>query len=763
MTQELSASSLAFANRAQDGTALGTRGWLIAIALFAITLGLYARTSGFDFINYDDQAYVHTNANILGGFTLNNFHRAMTATINGNWHPLTTLTWLVLASLFGPNPGTFHLTNALLHAINASLFFIFLQKATGRSWLAFFAAALWALHPQRVESVAWISELKDTLCGTMWLACMLAYLHYCRHRSIASYLLVALFLALAIVSKPIAVTLPLVLLLLDYWPINSTAAAPASSATTSATGSAASSNTSWIMRWIEKLPLIAISGAGILIALRIRIAFHLAASSQIYPLNLRLKNLFVSYLAYLRDTFFPIHLSLFYPHPGMVSGASISAISAISAAAVLLLISTAVCIFSRGRRYLFTGWFWFLGTLVPNSGLVQSGDQARADRFSYFPAMGLAILVVWLVNDLLTPRPRLRPPLRPWLRSRLMPVGVAAGIAVAFLLAFLSASYISDWRNTSTLTDHMLRVDPHNYVAMELKAQLLTQAGDHARAIELSERALRIAPNDQIGRIDYAASLSATGRNSEAAAQLFQVLNNDPWDAQAWDALGVVRDVQANEFAAQGKPDLEADYRRRAVTNFQNARRTDPDLYAADEHLATELAAQNKLDDAITVWNQLLTKKPDYAQAQGDLAEALRRKGDFVGATQHFQLAIANGSKNPGWESTLAYLVATNPLMTAIDVQPMIAIAKDACDQTSNKNAGALDAYAACLARVGRFDDAVATAQQGIAVAAAAHQASLAKEIQGHLELYQQNKPYVVGSDKTPEKAPDKAPEKPSN
>jgi len=276
----------------------------IALLVFC-TFALYFRTRHFDFIAYDDQLYVYQNAHVLQGLSLQNLRWASTMLMVGNWHPLTIVAELVISSLFGPTAGAFHLSSAVLHTVNVVLLYTFLRKCTGRAWAAFFTAGLWGLHPLRVESVAWVSELKDVLCGTLWLACMLAYLRYSYHRTIGRFGLVVLLHALALTAKPMAATLPAVLLLLDYWSITQI-------------GAVASKMKWWTARILEKLPLLALSTADMAYAAYTQ-RDYMSPQSTALPTSLRFENALLSYVAYLRDMFFPRNLAVFYPHPAMVN------------------------------------------------------------------------------------------------------------------------------------------------------------------------------------------------------------------------------------------------------------------------------------------------------------------------------------------------------------------------------------------------------------------------------------------------------------
>jgi tetratricopeptide (TPR) repeat protein len=685
--------------------------------IVATTVCLYLPTRHYKFVDFDDHLYVYRNVHVIRGVTLDTLRWAMTAVVVGNWHPLTILTELVIVSLFGPSAGAFHLVNALLHTLNVGLLYAFLRNTTGRSRAAFFVAILWGLHPLRVESVVWISELKDVLCGALWLGCMLMYMRYSRHRTFKGYALVILLLALALLAKPMAATLPALLLLLDFWPLNNC-------------DSPIEKKKWWAFRIAEKLPMFAIAVVDMTFALRTQMVYYSELSSD-YPLRLRITNGLVSYIIYLRDIFFPHHLIIFYPHPALMNQ-TIPLVSAILAGALLLVITLFVLLRAKAQPYLFVGWFWYVGTLVPVIGIVRLGEASHADRYTYLPSIGITLALVWWVSDLLANKPLLR-----------TAAGVA-GLCAAAALAIATSFTASHWQDTNTLFNYTRSVQPDNVMGLTTYCAELWEAGDINQAVEVGKQCITVAPNSDAAHAAYAMALQKAEKFPQAWDQMRAAIVLAPFDDDYWDGLGWIRDHQGARCAATHDP-AEKDFREKAVTDFRVALKYNPDSVDALEHLAFELAALGRLDEAIPVWQKLITISPKFAPGQGDLADALRMKGDLSGAVEHFRAALAAGSKNPSWESQLAYLVATNPQATFADVQPLVSVAKDACDQTHNTDAGALDAYAACLARVGEFDAAVTTAKLGIEQANIAHTPLVAAGIEKRLARYQKQLPWVAG------------------
>jgi Flp pilus assembly protein TadD len=713
MEQQTIHDPIASRSNGQDRT-------LIAL-LVMCTMAVYCRVSHFQFIADDDPLYVSSNLYVLQGFTLHSLRWALTATPNGNWHPLTLWVWMLISTLFGHGPAAFHVVNMLLHALNVVLLYLFLQRSTGRHWPAFFTAFLWGLHPMRVESIAWISELKDVQYAAFWLGTLLVYLDYSRHRTWGRWCLLALVYTLALLSKPMAVTLPEALLLLDFWPLGQTGKPrPAPTAQW------------WSFRILEKIPLVVLCIIDILLQRN-----SLSFDSKSLPFSLRIENALVSYSLYLRDMFAPYHLGVFYPHPGMVThtGPAIPLPEVVAAVGALLLISTLVCLRLRQQPYLAVGWFWFLGTLVPVAGLTQWGEQARADRFTYIPSIGILVALTWFVCDMIPQQIVFRR------------AAVAGGALIAVAFAVVSWFDLGYWQSTDTLFEHLRQIQPNNYLALSMASERL-RSTDSPQSLALGKQAVDIAPYTPAVHLSYGLALQAAGRLEDAAAELQRCVDLDPEQTTAWDVRGLVREEQANQCAKTGDP-REKDFRLRAITDFTNAVKANPANISAMDRLAYQLASLGKLDESIAIWRHAVQMAPGEAQIQGDLADALRVKQDLPEAAAHYHAAIADGSKNPGWETQLAYLVATNPLAAPSDIQPLIAIAKDACDQSHNGSAAALDAYAACLARVGRFNDASAAAQQAITLATAAHEPLVALGIQKRMALYQRGIPYVVGEPTT--------------
>lgn len=488
---------------------------LICATLFLFTGLLYSPVRGHPFVNYDDDSYVTENAHVQSGFSGSTILWALTATEHDNWHPVTWLSHALDCDLYGLRPGAMHATNVLIHAANVVLIFLLLQWATGLTGRSLLVAALFAVHPINVESVAWIAERKNVLSTFFMLVTIGAYAWYARKPDIRRYLAVAAFFALALMSKPMVVTLPCALLLLDFWPLNRVAGW---------TSAAENPQQSFARLAAEKLPLLALSAVDAfltMISQRKGGAIHL-----FLPFGVRLENAIYAYAKYIWNAFWPTRLAVFYPHPGR------SLTSSQLALAVVFLVAVSALVWRfRSRRYLVIGWFWYLGTLVPVLGLVQVGDQAMADRYSYVPLLGIFLMVAFGLSDLADSRQ----------------IGANArralcAVCLAILVAF-SWRQIGYWRSNQALWAHCVAVTGDNvYAEVNLGATLL-QAGRPDLALPHFQNAARINPNDPGTHLNMGATYATIGRNAEALEQYklaLPLIHDKAIAAQANMALGTV-------------------------------------------------------------------------------------------------------------------------------------------------------------------------------------------------------------------------------
>ena len=577
--------------RSRDGAAR-RRLWLaLSLGLSLLTLAGFLPVLRNGFVNFDDPQYVYANPWVRQGVSAAGLRWALTAQVAGNWHPLTLASHMLDVQLFGLNPAGHHLTSLLLHLANVLLLFAVLRRMTGSPWRSAAVAALFAVHPTHVESVAWIAERKDLLCGFFWLLALGAYLRYASAPAAGRYLLVVLALAASLMAKPMAVSLPAVLLLLDFWPLGRWAAGGGEGG--------------WQRRplpgarpWrliVEKLPLLAVAAAAGIVALRTQ-ADPLASGATAPP-ALRWANALTSYATYLGKTLDPRHLTVFYPFAAVPFGRA-------AAAALLLLAITALTVWAARRApYLTVGWLWFLVTLAPVIGVLQVGWQAFADRYTYLPSIGLFLAAVWGVADLagLAGRRFFGRRLFGRRLSGRRPVGdrrlLHAGGAVAFALLLLGLTamtrrQVGTWRDSSTLWNHALEV-AESYLAHTNVAEELRARGDRAGALAHYRAAVRLAPRSPQAYAALGNALRSWGLPAAAQQPLRTALAIDPADERS-------RLILAMSLDDLGRPDL-----------------------------------------AIAELRRVAADHPDSFDAQAGLSDLLRRTGDVQAAAAHRRRAEA--------------------------------------------------------------------------------------------------------------------------
>jgi Flp pilus assembly protein TadD len=471
-------------------------------ALVVLTWLVFGQTLGHEFVNFDDHKYVYENPHVIAGLTAEGVQSAFTEKVSSNWHPLTMLSHMLDAQLFGLHPGWHHFTNLVLHTAAVLLLFGFLRDATGALWQSAFVATIFAIHPLRAESVAWVSERKDVLSGVFFMLTLWAYLHYVRQPKVSRYVVVALLLACGLMAKPMLVTVPLVLLLLDFWPFQRAG--------------------SWWKLVIEKLPLLALSAAASVIALLMQ--SKVLSTIETLSIWRRLANGLLSYLTYIVQLFWPMKLSPFYPHPMDLLNPGVAIFS------LLLLIgaTTAALLFARTRRYILVGWLWYLIMLLPVLGILQVGLQAHADRYTYLPHIGLYLVVAWGVAELAAVLP-----------CRRLVLGSAAALSIV-ACATRAWSQAGIWHDSEKLWRHAIAVTNYNYVAHGSLAKLLWSKKRIAEAIPHFQEALRIAPDDAEMHNTVGLGLIQTGKPSEAIAHWKKALQVDPQDLNAQSNLAWV-------------------------------------------------------------------------------------------------------------------------------------------------------------------------------------------------------------------------------
>ena len=523
--------------------------WLTAtlcICLVALTWAVFGQTIRHDFINYDDPRYVYENTTITRGLNLDGVWWAFTHIHSMNWHPLTTMSHMLDCQLYGLKAGWHHSTNVLLHSLAAVLLFLALQCMTRAPWRSAFVAAVFAVHPLRVESVAWIAERKDVLSAVFFMLTLLAYFHYTRTPSIGRYLAVAMAVALGLLSKPMLVTLPFVLLLLDYWPL----------ARMDGPRSGTAGQVTQLV--IEKIPLIALSAVSSVVTFLAQRGA--VGGTEELPISARINNAIVSYLIYIGQMFWPTKLAVFYPHPEhrlpiWEIGVAVSILVAFTLAAFVL---------RKKAPYLVTGWLWYLGMLVPVIGLIQVGWQGHADRYTYLPQIGLYVAITWAVSDSTAS----------WRFQRI--VLSTAGMLILGVLTWLTWLQTSYWRDSETLFLQALRVTKNNDVAQNNLGIVFLQKGKLTEAISLLQSAVDLRPDNSPAHENLAKALLQKGEVADALVHYRKLLELQPDNIEVHNIVGTVL-VQQGDIRA-------------GVEEWQKVLQIEPDNGNALSNLAWVLA-----------------------------------------------------------------------------------------------------------------------------------------------------------------------------
>ena len=591
---------------------------ILCFLLVAVTVGIFLPTGNHPFISFDDPGYVTENPRVRGGLTGENVGWAFSSTAMSNWHPLTWLSHMTDVQLFGLDPRGHHLTNVFFHVASTLLLFFLLSGITGSPWQSLFVAALFALHPLHVESVAWVAERKDVLSGCFWFLTLLLYARYVKGPGTLRYLFVLLSFAAGLMAKPMLVTLPVVLLLLDYWPLRRP------------------------LRWSlvkEKIPLFALSVLSSAVTWYAQEQGGAIKTLEVIPLGSRIGNAMIAYGKYIGLAVFPRDLAMLYPFPG-----SISPWEVLGAFLLLVLVCALVVVYRQRCPYLVTGWFWFLFTLVPVIGIVQVGGQAMADRYTYLPLTGLFIACAWGVNDLL----------RGW-RYRTAVLATLAGLIVAASAA-VTWRQVGYWKDNLTLYRHTLEVTTGNYVirnnygvALAQEGRLdeaitqyrealtiwsraanayinlgdaMAQQGNYPEAIRYYQQALRIEPDYALALENMGRSLTAMGRDDEAVAIFEQSITMEPSRSGAYLNLAIL-------LVRRGR--LEEGWR-----HYETALRLEPYSAKPPINMGAALGQRGLLEEAAGCFRQALRIAPASVEAHFNLGVVLARQNRPEEAAQHF-------------------------------------------------------------------------------------------------------------------------------
>lgn len=581
---------------ANDGPRLHSS--VTAALLGLATFLLYAPSLRHAFVNYDDNYYVTANRHVLQGLTWSNLGWAMRTIDYGNWHPITWMAHMAEIQMFGLKPAGFHFVSILVHVINVVLLFLLLQVATGFRWRSAVVAILFAVHPLNVEAVAWIAEFKSLLCTTFLLLAIWAYRQYVRQPGVGRYLAVLLLFALGLMAKPMIVTLPVLLLCLDYWPFRRIPdpGKPGFSA-------------AFLRLLAEKIPLFVLSAASAAITIYAQRDIGALGTTLALPLRLRLENAVYSYLAYILKGLWPAGLAVFYPHPE-----NSLAVWKVVVAGVLLVTATVLVWTQRRRRYLLAGWVWYLVSLLPVIGFVQVGRQAMADRYAYIPFLGLFVIATWLMAELLSRLPRAIP--------------VATAVAILCGYAWAAHSQLSYWQNSYTLFSHALQVAPDNSIAEDNLGTALVGMGRAQEAMVHFDAAIRLRPADFEPHYNRATLLLGAGQFAAAEREYRVAIANavNPIDAaHAHNNLGVLY-LQTNRPQA-------------ALREFDTAIRLDPNQHNSLLGRGTLELQAGKLDAALADISRSARIAPSPLTFFW-LGQVLEAKGDLPSAARAYAAAL---------------------------------------------------------------------------------------------------------------------------
>jgi tetratricopeptide (TPR) repeat protein len=674
----------------------------VCVFLVLAVLAVFWQTAHFQFINCDDQRYVYENSKFGGGLSMGSVVRAFTHAECGLYHPLTMISLMVDYDFHGVQAGGYHLTNVLVHALSGVVLFLILRRMTGALWRSAFVAAVFAIHPLRVESVAWVAERKDVLGAFFFLLTVGAYVRYVRDPSSRGrYWTVAGLFVLGLLSKPTAVTLPFVLLLLDYWPLGRMGGMKnlefrmqnGENKERKADGREEESEgfPFWgLVR--EKMLLFALAAAACVVT--VFAARQGGGPTASLPVSARVGNALVSYVVYLRQTVWPARLAAFYPYPR--NSRPLWEI----ALAVLLLagISGGALALRRSRPWLVVGWLWYLGTLVPMIGLIPSGDFAHADRNTYLPQIGVCVMLTWALAGMS----------EGWRHRRWIQGGVST--AVLGLLMLCARQQTSFWRESESLWRHTLSRTSGNLFALNNLGGVLEQKGELDKAIEQYGKALEIKPDDAESRNNLGTALAQEGKLEEAVAQYQKVLEANPDYEYARNNLAV---------ALARKGNLEE-----AIAQYRKVLETHPNSEDARNNLGAALAQKGNLEEAVLQYRKAVELNPDYAQARRNLGNALSAQGDLEGAAAQLRKAL---ELNPDHLGTLLDL--GNVLLQKGDLDGAMAILQKATAATPELlqawynlgnaflQSGELDHAIACYRHVEKINPRSADARANLGVA----------------------------------------------
>jgi tetratricopeptide (TPR) repeat protein len=785
---------------------------LIGAALILGTLLAYGRVLTCGFTNFDDPNYITENSHVSSGLSAGNLAWAFTTGHASNWHPLTWISHMVDCQIFGLHAAGHHAVNLLFHLANTLLLFGILKRMTGAIWRSAAVAALFAWHPLHVESVAWLSERKDVLSAFFWLLTMRAYLRYVEEFKVhspkfkACYVMALVWFVCGLMSKPMVVTLPFVLILLDYWPLRRILSSGEA-------GTPAPGTVSFRRALLEKAPMLALALIASLITFFVQQHGGAVRSLESLPFQERAANALVSYVRYMGDLFWPRDLAVFYPFPGHIAGWQWG-----GAAALLAVVTLGAFSLRRRHPFLITGWLWYLGTLVPVIGLVQVGTQAMADRYTYLPSIGWFIALAWGAGEAVQRLPRTK-----------LPVLAAGGAALVACLA-LTVVQTGYWKNSRTLFSHAiavtkdntlahvnlgeaydkegnaelakaefmkaLQINPESASTLNGLGEVLAHGGDTANAVKYFDSALSRRPFFGDAHYNLGNVFAATGDYVQAAAHYAEAVRAKPDSPDAHNNLGAMLvkmgrwDDAANEFktalrlnpnfpeaedelggvlaklgqtdaarqhyavAVRLKPDFAHAQNRLgfmlaksgridlAIPHLLKATVLEPTNSVAFRDLAAAYAGQGELDKAVAAYKDASRLDTNDASARSLMGGVLMAQGNHEAAIEAFRDALRLNPDLPGALRNLAWILATCPKPELRNGAEAVRLAEHVNHLSPQPDPRMLEALDVALAEAGRFDDAIKTAEQVRQLAGADGDANTAKRAAQRLELYRAGKPF---------------------
>ncbi|MBC8433687.1 MAG: tetratricopeptide repeat protein [Desulfobacterales bacterium] len=582
--------------------------FLVCLLLVIATFAVYGQITNFDFVGYDDEVYITDNQHVQAGLTFKGIQWAFSTYHAGNWHPLTWLSHMLDCEIYGLNPRGHHLTNLLLHLANTLLLFFIFMRMTGALWRSAFVAALFALHPLHVESVAWMAERKDVLSTFGGMLSLLAYQYYVKQPLFTNYLLVIFFLSLGLMAKPMLVTLPFVFLLLDFWPLRRCLYDTDRLWKDGKEISRVGHNITRLV--LEKVPLLIPVFISSVLTYMAEHNEGTIGTLKSFSIIARVENAFVSYVSYIFKTVWPLNLSSFYPHPAV----ALPWWHTLGAAMVVVGLSFWAARVSKEYPYVFVGWFWYLGTLVPVIGLIQIGRQAMADRYTYIPLIGIFLIIAWGGADLFK---RLN------FRKTALAVSSAVVLSALTTLTFFQ---IGHWENAVTLFQHAVRVDNNNGLAHNNLGVAYVQRGKFDKAVFHYKEALRVYPYDLVTILNLGRALSNQGERDEAAHYYQKGLRIKPDSADAHNALAVLLTDKGN---------LDE-----ALLHCNEALRINPQSPDAHYNLGNLLIKQGRMKEAGLHFAEAIKINPNYAKGYNSIGFIMARQGKLQKALVFFSKAV---------------------------------------------------------------------------------------------------------------------------